>query len=539
MTCSSSTTSTPRRIAALVALAVAAAAPAGADAGSAARLVAAAQHALSRGDGIAAEARLRQARAAGASEDAVRAAMGEALLAQGDLAAARRWLAPERFAAGTAAQGFWTLGRLELSEGRLPEAGRALDRALALAPRDPRMWTDIARLRLAGGERAGAIEAAEHALELDPRSAEALAFRGVLVRDQYGPAAALPWFDAALKSAPGTPAFLADRAATLGDLGHAAAALGDARALPGGDKRALWIEAVIAARAGQGALARKLLERAGPAVRERPGGLLLGGALALEAGDLEQAISQLERLVRLQPDNPAAQLLLARALSRSGDAASVVDRFAGLAERGDAPPYLQVLVARAFRKLGRRGEGEALLARARAPRPPLAAILPAATIRPDTGTVETAVARVRTLLGQGRSGEAASAAARLVAASPGSPDARLLAGDVELARGRPDMAIGFYRAAAATRFGERELLRLDRVSRLTGRAGEADRAVYLYAAQNPRSLTGARLLADAYARAGRWADSARLLEWIAARRGRADPRLLADLALARKRLTAN
>src|SRR5690349_13829272 len=118
MTCSNSTTST-RKLAGLVALGLAAVAPAGADAGQAARLIASAQAALSHGDGIAAEARLRQARSAGASEDAIRAGMGEALLAQGDLVRARQWLAPATFEEGSRAQGFWTLGRLELREGRL------------------------------------------------------------------------------------------------------------------------------------------------------------------------------------------------------------------------------------------------------------------------------------------------------------------------------------------------------------------------------------------------------------------------------------
>jgi tetratricopeptide (TPR) repeat protein len=383
--------------------------------------------------------------------------MGEALLAQGDLGGARRWLAPARFTAATQAQGFWTLGRLELREGRLPEAGRALDRALAIAPRDPRMWTDIARLRLAGGERAQAIAAAEHALVLDPRNAEALAFRGVLVREQYGPVASLGWFDAALAAAPGTPAYLADRGATLGELGRASEALRDARevhARQPGNPRTLYLQAVIAARGGSRPLARRLLERGGDRLREVPGALLLSGALALDAGNLNLAAVQLDRLLRIQPSNRLAAQLLARTLARGGDAAAVTERFAPLAARADASPYLLTLVARAYEELGRRDQAVPLLGRAAA--------------RPSATLVQ---------VGDGiRAGQAT-----------GSPDALLTAGDFALIRGDRAGALAAYLRAGSLRFGERELFRIERALRLAGRHDEADRTLSAFAAQNPRN----------------------------------------------------
>jgi hypothetical protein len=71
-------------------------APAAADSGKVDQLLA--KHlSLAQGDGIAAEAQLRDARVAGARDDTVRALMGEALRAQGNLARARKWLAPARF----------------------------------------------------------------------------------------------------------------------------------------------------------------------------------------------------------------------------------------------------------------------------------------------------------------------------------------------------------------------------------------------------------------------------------------------------------
>jgi tetratricopeptide (TPR) repeat protein len=502
MTCSSNTISTPRLLAAIAALGLAATLPAAAAAGGAARAIAAAQVALTKGDGIAAEARLREARAAGAGDDAVRASMGEALLAQGDLGGARRWLAPARFTAATQAQGFWTLGRLELREGRLPEAGRALDRALAIAPRDPRMWTDIARLRLAGGERAQAIAAAEHALVLDPRNAEALAFRGVLVREQYGPVASLGWFDAALAAAPGTPAYLADRGATLGELGRASEALRDARevhARQPGNPRTLYLQAVIAARGGSRPLARRLLERGGDRLREVPGALLLSGALALDAGNLNLAAVQLDRLLRIQPSNRLAAQLLARTLARGGDAAAVTERFAPLAARADASPYLLTRVARAYEELGRRDQAVPLLGRAAA--------------RPSATLVQ---------VGDGiRAGQAT-----------GSPDALLTAGDFALIRGDRAGALAAYLRAGSLRFGERELFRIERALRLAGRHDEADRTLSAFAAQNPRNPAVVRALANAAAARGRWSEAARLLAWLDDYGGDRDAAVLADLSYA-------
>jgi len=374
MTCSSSTTSAveprsgwTRALAAGVLLA-GLIAPAAADSGAAERALARASRALAAGDGISAEARLREARAAGASADLLRAPMGEALLAQGDLLRARRWLEPARFAPATRGRGFHMLGRLELRAGRLPEAGRAFDRALAANPAEPGLWIDIARLRLAGGEFAPAVAAAERAVALAPGDAETLRFRGTLIRRQQGFAAALPWFEAALRRAPGDPGILADKAATLGELGRYAEALATLRAEPGGP-RVLYQQAVIAARGGDRALARRLLARAAKGLGDLPGALQLGAALELDAGNTNAAAAIAERLLQRQPGNAAGQDLLARALARNGDPEAVLARLGALAEADGASPYLRTIVARAYEEMNRRDRAVALLARAAAPTP--------------------------------------------------------------------------------------------------------------------------------------------------------------------------
>ena len=528
---------------AAVALALATVAPVAADVGAAERAVAQARAALTQGDGIAAQARLTEARKAGAGDDAIRALMGEALLAQGDLAKAREWLATARFTPSTRAHGWRMLGRLEMREGHLRESASAFETALEGAPDDAPLWSDIARLRYANGEQRQAIEAAERALEIDGGETGGLAFRAVLIRQQYGLAAALPWFEAGLRRAPGDPSILGDHAATLGDLGHARDSLTAIRALrkvDPGNPRIRYYQAVIAARAGKSELARSLLERESAALRDTPGAILLRGALELEAGNLNLALELLDRLVRYQPDNAAAQDLIARALARSGDPAAVADRFGPLARTGRASPYLMTLVARALEEQGRRTEAVALLVRAKQP-DSLDTIALAWGAEPEVvarrfvdspARAQSAVPYVRASLWRRQEAAARQAAARLVAANSGAPDAWLIAGDVEAGFGRHQAALERYQSAARIRFGEHELVRLDRALRQTGKERDADFLVFAFAVNNPRSTIAARLLANGNARADKWNEAARLLEWVAARRGRRDPEVLADLAFA-------
>ena len=550
MTCSSNTPSPPeRRFGSLLAAAcllLAGIVPAQADSGALDRALARARTALAAGDGIAAQARLREAQAAGAGDDDVRALMGEALLAQDDLAKAREWLAPARFSPPTRALGFRMLGRLELRERHLPDAGAAFDRALAVTPEDARLWTDIARLRFAGGEQAQAIQAAERALANNPNDPATLAFRALLIRNQYGLAAALPWFEAALARAPDDTSIRIDYAATLADIGHYAAALKEIRSVQKAnpdDPRTFYYQAAIAARGGRGDLARRLLQKCKGKLRDVPGAMLLSAALELEAGNVNLAVEQGDQLLRYQPDNRLAQLILARAMARSGEPGAMLNRFAPLAGRAEASAYLMTLVARAYEEQGRRGEAVALLQRAVGPSPPALRPLPAgadlpvlAQRYPDAPRqAAEAVPYIRALLGLNDTAAATGAASKLLAGNPGAPDAYLIAGDAELAREVPAAALPLYQTAAAIRFGESEVLRLDFTLRAVGRDRDADLLDFAFVVQNPQNLAGARLLANVRARGGQWERSAALLEWIGARGGGRDASLLADLAFARLR----
>jgi tetratricopeptide (TPR) repeat protein len=475
-----------------------------------------ARAALVQGDGIAAEARLRQALIAGARRAEVAAYMGEAQLAQGDYRAARAWLAPGAFSPAMRGHGFRMLGRLEQREGNLPAAGRAYDRALEAAPESVQLWIDIGRLRLAGGEQREAVEATEHALTLAPGDPEALGFRAVLIRSQYGPVASLPWFEAALAKAPDAPDLLADYAATLGDIGRAGAMLEATRRLyraSPGDPRAFYFQAVLGARAGKDALARRILERGGARVGNVPGAILLAGVLDLRAGNVNLAAERFERLLKAQPDNPHAQRLLARALTQGGKRAEVTRRFATVAQRPDASPYILALVGHTYEEQGRSDLAAPFLARSKSVErvPPVPLEGAPADVR------GSAVATLRSLLSQDRDQEATQLAADLRAAHPGSADALLAAGDVALHAGSLDQALGFYDTAARIRFSEHEASRLAHVLRAMNRDREANAVVLALALENPAMRGPVLLLADAHGRNGRRREQARLLEWLGAR----------------------
>lgn len=498
-----------------------------------------AQAALDKGDGIAAEAQLDRALGAGASREEVAAAMGDALLKQGALDKARDWLAPGRFAAGREGYGWRTLGRLERAAGNLPAAGKAYDRALQYSPNDGQIWVDIGRLRYAGGEQVQAVEAADHALELAPGDPRVLEFRGQLIRDQYGLTAALPWFEAGLARSPDDISLLGEYAATLGELGRAKDMLKATRhmlELDPANARALYLRAVLAARAGKMDLARSLLGRTGDRLADMPAAMLLRGVLELEAGNPNLAIDVLDRLVRMQPANLPARLLLARAAGVAGDR---VQLFSAVSDDIAGSPYLLTLQARAEADAGRYDGVAVLLTRATSLSNgfhPIGERQDAGILAADwamtPGRIGAGVPHVRKLVTLGGLVAAGEVAERLRAANPGSADAQAVAGDVRLLVHDPAGALERYRVAAKVRFTSDLVARMVAALDGIGQAVAGDEIVETHLAASPTDRHLNRIAAQRAARRGDWARSRALLEYLAPLTPR-DPALLEELAEAR------
>jgi len=491
----------------------------------AAELIASARADLSRGDGLAAEIRLKQALGKGAMREEIAAFMGEALLDQDKPEDAREWLGSGMFTRETAAQGFRNLARLEQTEGDLSAAGMAFDRAIALTPNDAAMWVEIGRLRYAGGEHMLALQASDHALRLDPRNVRALEFRGQIMRDRFGLVSSLPWFEAALAKAPDDLSVLGEYAATLGDLGHTRRMLAITRKmieLDPRNARAFYLQAVMAARAGKTRLARGLLSRTGDELKDLPGAMLLEGVLEIRAGNYVLAGAALERLVKYQPDNATAQTLLARAMFLAGEYREVIHRFSGLAQRPGASPYLLTLVGRTYEILGQRDLAAPLLDQAALGHASGLAVVPESSA-------------IAALLAEGRFAEAETEAERSRAASPGTYDSQAQAGDVQLAMGRGDAALERYRLAARIRMPENLMQRVFAAYMMSGRKAEAGRLVEACLRNNPMNREAARLAAHLAVDAGDWRRARLLLENFGADGGGRDVAALAELSLAQLR----
>lgn len=505
-----------------------------------------ARAALARGDGIAAEADLRRAEAAGAVRRDLAVDMGEALIQQGQRRKAREWLQGGDFAKGEEARGWRLLALLERLDGNLPAAGRALDRALATGANDPLLWVEIGRLRYQGGEHLLAVEAADRALLAGPEDPRALEFKAQLLRDSGGDTAAIALLERALAAAPDDLLLLGGYAASLGEQGRASEMLAVTRkmlALDPDNAQAFFLQAVLAARAGRIDLARAMLNRVGRKLDNVPAALLLNGVLELEAGNANVAAQYLLRLADRQGANQRAQLLLARALYQSGDYQQLFARFGGMAARGDAPPYLLSLLGRAREEQGDRAGAADLLNRAAYAPPPQ--VLPQFEPAPPgvlaprfaeaPGAPGVAVPYVRSLLASGNPAGAGAAAARFLERRPGSVEALGVLGDVEVLGGQPLAALPHYEAAATIRFPDRLALRYAIALEQAGRPGQVPPLVGRYLTMVPGSRLMARVSANLALSAQDWPRARLLLESLRLRGGGRDARLLADLSLAQLR----
>lgn len=497
---------------------------------------------LALGEGLAAQAELGRAKAAGFDAKRTHQLMAEALLLQGepDRALAEAAKAPPRYAP----YALRVAARALAARRDMPGAQRLLAQVLEVSNgHDAGAWADLARVRQLSGDIGGAIVAAGRALQRDPNNVEALTLRAELVRGQYGLIASLPWFERALKVDPWRHDTLIEYAATLGDAGRYSAMLDATRralAAKPGSPRALYLQAVMAARAGNNDLARTLLQRAGGGLDGQPGPLMLAGIIDYADGAYQQAINRWRAVVGMAPMNLEARRLLGAALLRAGDPKGALAVLRPIALRGDADSYSLALVGRAFEANGERDWAATYLDRAAVPAvasatqfgidDDLDSLRLTAEKAPDNPIVQ--IEYLRGLLFRGQKDEALAKAQALVRAYPGAPQAHVLVGDVMMVLGRPSEAANAYARAANLRFDEPTMLRaVEALQRLRQR-DKAATVVALFLAQNPGNIAARRLTGHWQIASEQWDAAINTLEGLRADLGNRDPALLAELALA-------
>jgi Flp pilus assembly protein TadD len=432
--------------------------------------------------------------------------------------------------------------RAAAAQGRVAEAQAMLVALVDANPRDAAAWTDLGRIRLTAGEVGGAAEAAANAARLAPTDPIALTLQGEVIRTRYGLAAAMPWFDRALATDAYFPPALIEAAATAGDLGRHAEMLSLTRralAARPGDPRALYLQAVLAARGGEDALAGQLLRAGGGALANLPGARLLDALLDHRRGQYQQAAAKWGDLVADQPLNIGLRRLYAAALLRSGDPRAALDTIRPLALRADAGAYALDLTARGFAAVGATGPAAAAIDRAALPAGPASVFASDAAIgalRAGARAAPTdpsyALGIIRGQLTGGDTGGAIATATTLAAATPGAPPAQTARGDALAAAGRWPDAVAAYARAASLRFDEPAMLRLVSAQERSRRPTEAAATLALYLQQNPQSIAGRRLLGAWQSERGEDAAAIETLEGVRRTIGNRDADLMASLALA-------
>ena len=496
---------------------------------------------LALGDGLGAEGELGRAAANGFDMKRGHQMLAEAYLIQGD--ADRALVEVQKTDPKFGGYAVRVAARALAARGATVQAQALLGELLDADPRNARAWTDLAGIRYAAGDLAGAGANAQQAVSLAPDSPEALTLRGQLVREQYGLAAATSWFEAALKRDAYFHPALIEYAATLGDMGRYSdmlAATRRALAVRPGSPQALYLQAVLAARAENYDLARSLMQRTGGQIDDLPGALLLGGTLDYQAGAYEQAIDKWRGLVAQQPMNITARRLLGAAMLRSGDTKGALEVLRPIALRGDADSYTLGLVGRAFEANGERDWAARFLDRAALPMRDGAkpfgtddslAVLTAAADGDPTNPV-LAVSVIKGLIDAGQTGPALARARAMETAQPGSPAAHLLVGDTLMTMGKFGDAAEAYRKAADIRFDESTMLRVVDALDRAGRRPEASTVLALFLTQHPENIPGLRLAAHWQVAAGEWDAAISTLENLRSRVGSRDAAMLAELSYA-------
>ena len=505
--------------------------------------VAQAEVLLSLGDGIGAEAELDWAVQLGQDPATIRHLYGHAYSLQGDVQKAREQLSAGDIPRKNQGYAARIMGKVALQMEDAELASTAFNRAMELDAKNPDLWVDIARFRANTGDQAGATNAVDEAVKLDPKNIRALQYRGELLRFQFGLGAALPWFERALQIDPNDVALLTEYAATLGDMGRMTDMLVVARkiiALDGLNPRALFMQAVLAARAGNYGLARRLMQQTKGALDNVPSVLLVQGIIEHGEGNHNAAADKFRRLVSIQPDNRQAQDLLARSLYLAGSASDALDVLKPQVNRSGADPYAMWLAGRALEAIGERGQAAAVLNRAAihdagresafVAGAPLSVLQ--AEAQRNANDARIVVPYIRALYDAGDYSAAFAEAKRLQQGNPGASAAYILVADVATAMGNYDEALDALEQARSIRFSEPVMLRMVEVLRAKGDMQRSGQVLAQYLNYNPSNIAGLRWMAYAHLETESWAVAAHILENLRKRIGDNDALLMAGLTRA-------
>jgi cellulose synthase operon protein C len=472
------------------------------------------------GRGREAENQLRRAVELGAPAERVRARLAHSLALQGRDAEALGELAEGPVATEEAALAARVAGEANYRLGRFDAAQRGFNDAVRIAPNDAMNWIAYSAWRLSEQDMLGADSAADQARRLAPDSIRARTAKAMVVRTRGGPVAALPWFEHALEVDGSDVAALAEYAATLGEAGRYRAMLEPLRraaAIAPDNSRVLFLEATIAARGGEPALARGLLTRVRGRDNDLPAVLLLRTSVELMLNSPVAASEYAERLVAQQPDNQTARRLLAAAQMQADNPRGAILSLDPITTRPDADSWSLLLLGRAFGAIGWQTDAVQPLDRAATLRRGDARSLASPAEAANSTDPGVAVPAIRARIAAGDTAGARVLADQLAQRNPGVPQAWLLVGDAHWAADDGPGAVAAFRRAAELRYDEPTMLRLVNSLLKTGDRSQAGQALADFVARYPENVSAMRIAAAYAAEAGDWSGA---LAWQQAAIGR-------------------
>ncbi len=310
---------------------------------------------LESGNGVAAQTELEKAVAAGFPRDKTHHLMAHALLLQRQfqraLNEADSAVVPEQFASYAARM----RGRVQIALAQNDRAQAEFELANKIAPGDPETLIDLGRFKSMTGQSDAGERLVDQALQLDATNMKALLLKGDMVRARLGLEQSLPFFNRALQVDPNSIEALLERAGTLGDLRREDAARADLKKIQGlvpNHPLALYLEAVLEARAGRYPAANALMTRTKGVLNSYPPALMLQGMLAYQLNNMQQAEDFLGKVVTQIPQSELARKLYAAVQLRKGDAGGALETLQPIIDSGKADARVYALAGSAYARRG-------------------------------------------------------------------------------------------------------------------------------------------------------------------------------------------
>ena len=325
---------------------------------------------LDNGEAKAAENELRKAMDLKFPADQVVPPLARTLLLEGEFKKITEEVGKVDLAAPEARADLQTtIGQAQLALGNAEAARKAFAAALDSQPENAQARLGQARLKASEHDLPGALEIAEAVLAKSPQLAEAWQLKGDILFAQGQSDVALNAYRKAIESkADFLPAHAAivSLLAQQGKLEEAGKQLEAMKQVAPKHPQTLYLEALIAYRQRNFALAREAIQQHLKSLPDNLPGMLLSGAIDYELKSYAQAEASLLKVLQRAPDQPLARRSLIATYLRSGQPANAWETLQPVLDKIDKDADMLSLAGEVLMQNGRAAEAAAYFEKAAA-----------------------------------------------------------------------------------------------------------------------------------------------------------------------------